>query len=114
MSEETVWQGLAAILPIFHWTVLPLNETLPRRRDGCPGTPIRVSYTRLHFKVSPLARSPGICETASRPLSRKLDARALDFAPLLVEPQEDELRAAPRRGLPIPSHKPQDWKQGRN
>ena len=22
MSEETVWQGLAAILPIFHWTVL--------------------------------------------------------------------------------------------
>ena len=22
MSGETVWQGLAAILPIFHWTVL--------------------------------------------------------------------------------------------
>ncbi len=26
MSEETVWQGLAAILPIFHWTVLALND----------------------------------------------------------------------------------------
>jgi hypothetical protein len=25
MSEETVWQGLAAILPIFHWTVLRLG-----------------------------------------------------------------------------------------
>ena len=25
MSEETVWQGLAAILPIFHWTVLHLS-----------------------------------------------------------------------------------------
>ena len=25
MSEETVWQGLVAILPIFHWTVLPLG-----------------------------------------------------------------------------------------
>ena len=24
MSGETVWQGLAAILPIFHWTVLTL------------------------------------------------------------------------------------------
>ena len=30
MSEETVWQGLAAILPIFHWTVLVLDENLPR------------------------------------------------------------------------------------
>jgi hypothetical protein len=25
MSGETVWQGLAAILPIFHWTVLGLS-----------------------------------------------------------------------------------------
>ena len=25
MSGETVWQGLAAILPIFHWTVLVLE-----------------------------------------------------------------------------------------
>ena len=25
MSGETVWQGLAAILPIFHWTVLGLK-----------------------------------------------------------------------------------------
>jgi hypothetical protein len=26
MSGETVWQGLAAIFPIFHWTVLRLKE----------------------------------------------------------------------------------------
>ena len=32
MSEETVWQGLAAILPIFHWTsfgVKPLLQLVP-------------------------------------------------------------------------------------
>src|SRR6266542_4870118 len=67
-----------------------------RRRDGCPGRPIRVSQTRLHFKVSQLARPPGICETASRPLSRKLDARALDFAPLLAE-LHDTTHGFPRR-----------------
>jgi hypothetical protein len=51
---------------------------------GRDTTPSHSTHTRLHFKVPPLARSPGICETTSRPLSRKLDARALDFAPLLI------------------------------
>ena len=38
MSEETVWQGLAAILPIFHWTVLPLGREVP--------------YSRFRFSVT--------------------------------------------------------------
>src|SRR5512135_1092739 len=63
-----------------------MQSTSENDSDGCPGRPIRVSHTRLHFKVSPLARPPGICETASRPRPRKLDAKALDFAPLLAEP----------------------------
>ena len=38
MSEETVWQGLAAILPIFHWTVLVL-DLLSRRYDVVAANP---------------------------------------------------------------------------
>jgi hypothetical protein len=37
MSGETVWQGLAAILPIFHWTVLyltPKNQVWYPRNYG--------------------------------------------------------------------------------
>ena len=33
------------------------------QRVGHPGGPIRVSQTGLEFKVSRLARAPGICET---------------------------------------------------
>ena len=33
MSGETVWQGLAAILPIFHWTVLSLRLSGDTKTD---------------------------------------------------------------------------------
>ena len=44
MSEETVWQGLAAILPIFHWTVLSLSAVHIRL--------MRPSYTPPQLQLS--------------------------------------------------------------
>jgi hypothetical protein len=56
---------------------------------GRPVGPIPASRIRLDIKVSLPARTPGLVRLPrDAPLSGKLDARALDFAPLLAEPRE--------------------------
>jgi len=49
------------------------------QRVGHPGEPIRVSQTGLEFKVSRLARAPGICETGPAGIGKTRAAPAWPF-----------------------------------
>ena len=59
MCGETVWQGLAAILPIFHWTVLPLSGNHRFKAKGSESSIFDDAPT-----TSMLCRTPN-CRTAT-------------------------------------------------
>jgi len=99
MSEETVWQGLAAILPIFHWTVLGLNLMVTKNAELCRKHDERRSEEEPRWSDAPFSLREIL---HARPdihpmLIRELERVWPRLSPAVREETEHELRTAETR-----------------